>query len=204
MATTGRGQDEPVGDGGAGAGTHRRSDEGVRGRDTAAPAGPLSRRERLAMPRRRGASSGLLLLLLGIWGVLIPFVGPYFKFGFAGGTWHFTTDRLWLDIAPGVVVIVGALLLMGAANRASGGLGAQLALVGGVWFAIGPAFSLLWKAPGPAMPIGTPLGSSSGLHALELLTFFYGLGALIVVLSAFALGRIAVVSVKDVEHARAV
>ena len=30
---------------------------------------------RMRMPRSRGAASGFLLVLLGIWGALIPFVG---------------------------------------------------------------------------------------------------------------------------------
>ena len=32
----------------------------------------------LQMRRSRGAASGFLLVLLGAWGALIPFVGPYF------------------------------------------------------------------------------------------------------------------------------
>ena len=34
----------------------------------------------LHMPRSRGAVSGLLLLILGAWGALVPFIGPYFHF----------------------------------------------------------------------------------------------------------------------------
>ncbi|MDQ2789811.1 MAG: hypothetical protein M3Y73_08900 [Actinomycetota bacterium] len=36
----------------------------------------------LAMRRSRGAMSGFLLVLLGIWGAIIPFVGPYFGYTF--------------------------------------------------------------------------------------------------------------------------
>ena len=32
----------------------------------------------LQVPRSRGAICGLLLVLLGVWGALIPLVGPYF------------------------------------------------------------------------------------------------------------------------------
>ena len=35
------------------------------------------------VPRSRGAASGLLLLLLGAWGFLIPLVGPYVDFGYS-------------------------------------------------------------------------------------------------------------------------
>ena len=36
----------------------------------------------LRVRRSRGALSGLLLVLLGIWGALIPFVGPYFHYAY--------------------------------------------------------------------------------------------------------------------------
>ena len=52
---------------------------------------------RMRIPRSRGAASGFLLILLGAWGALIPFVGPYFDFAYTPGqesTW--TTAR-----APG-------------------------------------------------------------------------------------------------------
>ena len=39
----------------------------------------------LHMPRSRGAVSGLLLIILGVWGALIPFVGPYFHFAYTPG-----------------------------------------------------------------------------------------------------------------------
>jgi hypothetical protein len=36
----------------------------------------------LRVRRSRGVLSGLLLVLLGIWGALIPFIGPYFHYAF--------------------------------------------------------------------------------------------------------------------------
>ena len=42
----------------------------------------------LQMRRSRGAFSGFLLILLGLWGALIPFVGPYFDFAY-------TPDKAW-------------------------------------------------------------------------------------------------------------
>ena len=54
--------------------------------------------------RSRGALSGFLLLLLGIWGALIPFVGPYFHYAYTPerrrGSW--TSGRFWLEVLPGV------------------------------------------------------------------------------------------------------
>ncbi|GAA4364730.1 hypothetical protein GCM10023088_09340 [Actinomadura verrucosospora] len=39
----------------------------------------------LKTPRSRGLLNGLLLMLLALWGGFIPFVGPYFDFGFGSG-----------------------------------------------------------------------------------------------------------------------
>jgi hypothetical protein len=44
----------------------------------------------LWMPRSRGAVSGLLLVILGAWGALIPFVGPHFNFAYTPDQ-----DRAW-------------------------------------------------------------------------------------------------------------
>lgn len=144
------------------------------------------------MRRSRGAASGFLLVLLGVWGAVIPFVGPYFGYTFGVTVpWFLTYDRLWLNILPGIAVFVGGLILGPSTNRASGGLGAWLALVGGIWFTIGPVISQLWRVGGLAAPIGEPLGPNS-LQMLEQLGYFYGLGALITALAGVALGRLTV------------
>jgi hypothetical protein len=58
-----------------------------------------------------------VIALLGIWGALIPFVGPYFSYSFDINTsWHYTTDRLWLNVVPGVIALfAGVMLLLAAA-----------------------------------------------------------------------------------------
>jgi hypothetical protein len=133
--------------------------------------------------------SGLAVVLLGLWGALIPFVGPYFDYSFGtNATWHYTTDRLWLDIIPGAVAVLGGLLLLSSATRMRGMLGGWLAIIAGAWFAIGPAVSVTWEHG--RGPIGAPLGGTTR-QALELIGYFYGLGALIVALGAFAAGRFA-------------
>ena len=49
----------------------------------------------LQMRRSRGAASGFLLVLLGAWGALIPFIGPYFHYAYTPDTaWTYTTARL--------------------------------------------------------------------------------------------------------------
>ena len=47
----------------------------------------------------------------------------------------------------------------------------------------------LWHAGGTSVPIGEPLGATS-MQVLEQLGYFYGLGALVIALAAFALGRL--------------
>src|SRR5256885_10852355 len=101
----------------------------------------------MRLPRSTGAVSGLLLVVLGLWGALIPFIGPYFDYSFGiNSTWHYTSDRLWLDILPGALAILGGVLLIVAATRPAGVFGGWLAVIAGAWFAIGPAVSLTWES----------------------------------------------------------
>ena len=147
----------------------------------------MRRAETKRLPRSTGALSGLLVILLGIWGALIPFVGPYFHYAFGSfQTWHYTSQRLWLCIIPGAVAVIGGLMLLRSSHRWSGLLGGWLAMAAGAWFAIGPTISLLWHHAGN--PIGAPMGGSTR-QALELFGYFQGLGVVIVGLAAFAMGR---------------
>ena len=187
-----------------------------------APAGepgtPVGARTRAAPPRRepvadvpgarthipasRGVLVGTLLVILGVWGALIPLVGPYFNYEFGSDTtWDVTWQRVWLDILPGAALVLGGLILIGARTRPAGLLGAWIALVGGIWFAAGPVVGMLWHGTLSAYaPIGTPIGSKN-VKFLELLGYFYGLGALATALASFALGRLSIVAVRDVQVA---
>lgn len=143
----------------------------------------------MRLPRSTGAISGSLVVLLGLWGALIPFVGPYFHYSFGSNSaWHYTTNRLLLDILPGALAVVAGVLVLTARTRRVGVLGGWLGLLAGAWFVIGPAVSLTWEHGGG--PIGRPLGGSVR-QMLELVGYFYGLGALIIALVAFASGRFA-------------
>lgn len=145
-------------------------------------------------PRSRGGITGLLLVLLGLWGGLLPFIGPYFGFGFSpDDTWVYNTDRLQLSIAPAAAVVLGGLILLFAANRAIAMLGGWLAALGGAWFVVGTTIAQLWDVPG----IGSPLGSGEGQRIAELVSGFTGLGVLIALLAGLALGRFAVIGVRE-------
>ena len=111
----------------------------------------------MRLPRTTGALSGILIIVLGLWGALIPFIGPYFHYAFGSySKWHFTTNRLWLDILPGALAVIGGFMLLTASRRSSGIIGGWLAMAAGAWFAIGPMISLWWHAAGN--PIGAPVG----------------------------------------------
>lgn len=143
----------------------------------------------LRMRRSRGAFSGFLLVLLGLWGALIPFIGPYFHYAYTPDvTWHYDTARLWLEILPGAAVFLGGLLLIMATGRHIALFGALLAAASGAWFALGTTLSPLWNN-GVVMG-GTPASSREFIRVMEQLGFFYALGVVIVLIAGAALGRI--------------
>ncbi|MGV9796863.1 hypothetical protein ACWDTP_02245 [Mycobacterium sp. NPDC003449] len=154
---------------------------------------------RMRMPRSRGAASGFLLVLLGIWGALIPFVGPYFDFAFTPDqAWAWTTARGWLEVLPGAMSVLGGLLLLGSRNRATASLGGWLAVIAGAWFVVGR----LLAGPLGLGEAGTPAAVTDAKRVALELAYFSGLGAVIVFLGALALGRLSIRSVRDLEHAQ--
>src|SRR3954469_9307749 len=159
----------------------------------------------MSIPRTRGAISGLLIAVLRAWGAIVPFVGPSFNLTIGpDATFHMTHGRLWLSLIPGVVAVVGGLMLLFSANRASAILGAQLALAAGVWFVIGPVISQLWSsAPGALGQAGFAAGAE-GRRVLEAIAYFYGVGAAVTALAGVALGRLTLRAARDVEVAPAV
>lgn len=158
-----------------------------------------SRVGRLDIPRTRGAASGFLLILLGLWGALIPFIGPYFDFAYDPDTpWAWTSGRGWLEVLPGVLTVLGGLLLLVSGNRATAMLGGWISVVAGAWFVVGRLFAGPWGLGDFGAPAA---GTLAGQIAVEL-TFFSGLGALIIFLGAAALGRLSVRSLRDVRFAQ--
>jgi hypothetical protein len=147
----------------------------------------------LQMRRSRGAFSGFLLILLGLWGALIPFVGPYFDFAYTPDkAWTYNTGRLWLELLPGAAVFLGGVLLMAARGRHTALFGALLAVAAGAWFTLGPVLSPLWNNH-VAMG-GSPASSTVYMRIMEQLGFFTALGIVIVLVAGTALGRIASVT----------
>jgi hypothetical protein len=157
----------------------------------------------MRIPRSRGGVSGVLLILLGAWGGLAPFVGPYFRFAYTPDkAWAYTSGRLWLSAVPGAAALLGGLLATIASHRAAACVGAFVAALGGAWFVVGTVVIRLVVKNGsisPGAPLGGPLGplSSTTRVLLEGLGFFAGTGVLILFFGALALGRFSVVGVRD-------
>jgi hypothetical protein len=150
----------------------------------------------LRVPRTRGAASGAFLVLLGLWGGLIAFVGPYFHFAYTPGTaWTYTSGRLWLEILPGAATVLGGLILMASRVRPVAMFGAWIAALAGAWFAVGRVLSPLWNSHG-TVALGTPIGGTA-TRTLVALTYFTGLGVIIVFLAALSIGRLTVIGVRD-------
>jgi hypothetical protein len=151
---------------------------------------------RLWMPRSRGAVCGLILIALGVWGALIPFVGPHFNFAYTPDReWAWTTARGWLEVLPGGVTALGGLLLIFSGNRITAIVGGWLAVLAGVWFVIG-------REAGPLLGIGSagdPIAATDRKRAALEIAYFSGLGVLIVFVGGIALARLAVRLASDIE-----
>ena len=155
----------------------------------------------LQMRRSRGAFSGFLLMLLGLWGALIPFVGPYFDYAYTPDkAWTYNTGRLWLELLPGAAVFLGGFLLTIARSRHTALFGALLAAVAGAWFTLGTVLSPLWNHHVPMG--GSPASNTVYMRIMEQLGFFTALGVVIVFVAAVALGRIASVpsGIREIEE----
>ena len=158
--------------------------------------------DRFRVRRSRGNVSGMALVLLGIWGAVIPFVGPIFHYAYSPATaWTYTTGRLWLEILPGAATLVAGLILLGGANRVTGLFAGWLAAASGAWFVVGPILSTLWTLGLPAA--GSPVGLGAVHRAVEQIGFFAGLGVVITFFGSLAIGRMTVLGVRDVAPATA-
>ena len=155
----------------------------------------------LQMRRSRGALSGFLLMLLGLWGALIPFIGPYFHYAYTPDkAWTYNTGRLWLEVLPGAAVFLGGFLLLIARGRHIAMFGALLAAAAGAWFTLGPVLSPLWNHHVPRG--GSPASATVYMRIMEQIGFFTALGVVIVFVAAAALGRVASVAsgIREIEE----
>ena len=152
---------------------------------------------RRVIPRSRGALTGVLIVVLGIWGGLMPYLGAAFDYTYTpDDTWTWTEGRFWLQLLPAIVAVVGGLALLFSRSRVAAMAGGWLAVAAGGWFVVGPLLSPLWDETF----LGTPVGDKT-TRAVEQIGLFFGLGAAIILFAAFAVGRLSIVGVRDEERA---
>jgi hypothetical protein len=151
------------------------------------------------IPRSRGSLCGLALVLLGGWGGVAPLAGPSFGYGFTPDrAWDFTHGRLYLSVVPGAVVLLAGLIVLVTRSRAIGSVCALIAALGGAWFIAGAALvRLLPAGQATSISAGVPIGTGTSTIVLTGLTFYAGVGALIVFFGALALGRFSIAAYRD-------
>ena len=93
---------------------------------------------------------------------------------------------------------LGGLLLLVSGNRATAMFGGWLAVLAGAWFVVGRALA----GPLAIGDVGAPVAATDAERVWLELTYFYGLGALIIFFGAIALGRLSVRSARDVAYAQ--
>jgi len=98
-------------------------------------------------------------------------------------------------VLPGAATAVGGLLLILSANRVSAMLGGWLAVLAGAWFVVGGQIA-------PLLGIGSagdPIAATERKRAALEVSYFSGLGALIIFVGGIVLARTAVRLARDVE-----
>lgn len=158
------------------------------------------RASRYRVPRSRGALSGILLLVLGAWAALAPMIGPYMDVAYTpdpNDAWHWTAARGWLEVLPGGAAFLGGLLLLMSASRVMTMFGGWLAAAGGAWLIVGPPLA---DAINVSLGVPEPAGGTNH-RAFDALILFYGIGAVILFVAAAGIGRLSVVSLRDVQAA---
>lgn len=125
-----------------------------------------------------GAIAGLVLIPLGVWAALNPFL-------FGGWAWEWHTGRFLLCVLPGAAAALGGLIMLIGRQQAVR-FGGGLALAGGLGFIAGPPLYGAFA--------GNQLGTLSGGEAVRLLQwmpFFFCAGTLVSLVSAYGVGLIA-------------
>lgn len=155
------------------------------------------------IPRRRGGVCGLLLILLGAWGGLAPFVGPYFHFAYTPDkAWAYTTGRLYLSVIPGAIALLAGIAVLLTRSRALGVVAGLLAAVAGAWFIVGAGFTqIILKQTTISAGVPVPRTGAGFAGAqwsyLEQLGFFTAVGILIIGLGAIVMGRFSMLAASD-------
>jgi hypothetical protein len=151
-----------------------------------------SSRTRHAYVGRFGIGTvGMLTVLIGAWGTLIPFVGPTFGFSADGSnSWHWSFPHALLAVIPGILaVLMGVAILsdtkaMGVGRgRVSLVMGGLTTLIAGAWFIVGPLAWPVLTNNGPYYAGGSPFRI-----LVNQLGYGLGTGAILIFCGAYSLG----------------
>ncbi|SDY56615.1 hypothetical protein SAMN05661080_03880 [Modestobacter sp. DSM 44400] len=136
----------------------------------------------------RVRTSAFVILILGAWGALVPFVGPLFGYRM-GGTpaWMWTESHVTLHLIPGIVAAIGGALMLRSV-RSSVRLGAVLGSLGGAWFILAPTFHPAWAGGGGG---GSMMMGGVWNQIASALGYHYGIGVAILAVAMYALGALA-------------
>ena len=132
---------------------------------------------------------GLMIVLLGAWGGIVPYIGPKFDYPSGVSAWHWTSTAWQLNLTAGGLAVFGGLILMGTVMRAQGALGAFCSICAGAWFIVGPVFASVWRGH---TELGALAHGSRWMQAWLPLGYHYGTGLLIATFGALALGLLTI------------
>jgi hypothetical protein len=134
---------------------------------------------------------GVMTVLVGAWGGIVPFVGPTFGFSADGsGSWYWSLPHALLWMVPGAVAVFCGLVMLGLVPRAFAGLArlgswvtGLLTVCCGAWFVVGVfAWPVLRNA-------GTVFQHASAIREFSYwIGYSLGPGLLLAMLGAFAMG----------------
>lgn len=129
---------------------------------------------------------GLLAVLDGAWGAIVPYVGPTFGYRSNGvGSFQWTVEHGVLYLIPGIAGLVAGLMLLGFMRSRSGAAAAGvLAVASGAWFILGVVvWPILYSSPSVFTAAPTPAANFANLLGYNL-----GPGIILAVLGGIALG----------------
>lgn len=129
---------------------------------------------------------GLLAVLDGAWGAIVPYVGPAFGYRSNGmASFQWTVEHGVLYLIPGVAGLVAGLMLLGLMRSRSGAAAAGLlAVASGAWFILGVVvWPILYSSPSVFTAAPTPT-----VNFVNLLGYNLGPGIVLAVLGGIALG----------------
>lgn len=141
--------------------------------------------------RPRGlALIGLLTVLDGAWGAIVPFIGPLFGFRSHGqDAWQLSSLHGTLYLAPGAVAVLFGLIILARARsvtRGSVGFAGLVVAACGAWFVVGPA---LWPTFGTG-PVFTPAATAMD-NFIHQVGYNLGVGVILAILGGMALKALA-------------